>query len=286
MTPDERQLVADLFARLADLERQPRDPEAERLMREGLARAPNAIYSLVQTVLVQDEALMTANDHIAQLEEAVKQAEEAARQRGSGANKWNTGSVLRGAGSVPSVGSREEPMGVPPGYDRGGAGYRDDAPPPGYGAPQGGGYGAPPGYGAPQGGGYGAPPGYGAPQGGGGGGFLGTAAAIAAGAIGSGLLLSGIRSALGGQSQGHEKGPLSGALDHLTGNKAENTGGNAGSGDLARDAGVNDIGRSGTFGAADLGDKGQFDSDDDDLDDGSAEEEEDFSDDAFDDDDT
>ena len=54
MTPQERQLIVELFDRLATLERQPRDPEAERAIAEGLARAPHAIYPLVQTVLIQD----------------------------------------------------------------------------------------------------------------------------------------------------------------------------------------------------------------------------------------
>ncbi len=68
MTPQERELIADLFDRLAQLEGQPRDAEAERAIGEGLARAPHAIYPLVQTVLVQDEALKAANAHIQALE--------------------------------------------------------------------------------------------------------------------------------------------------------------------------------------------------------------------------
>src|SRR5438067_4598181 len=68
MTPQERELIADLFDRLAELEDQPRDPEAERAIAECLARAPHAIYPLVQTVLVQDEALKAANAHIEALE--------------------------------------------------------------------------------------------------------------------------------------------------------------------------------------------------------------------------
>ena len=52
MTPQEQQLVADLFDRLASVEGQPRDPDADRLIRQGLARAPTALYTLVQTVLV------------------------------------------------------------------------------------------------------------------------------------------------------------------------------------------------------------------------------------------
>ena len=57
MTPQEQQLVAELFDRLASLEGQRRDPDAERVITEGLRRAPNAVYALVQSVLVQDEAL-------------------------------------------------------------------------------------------------------------------------------------------------------------------------------------------------------------------------------------
>jgi uncharacterized protein len=52
MTPEERELVRGLFDRLIGLETTPRDPDAERLIREGLSRAPNAAYSLVQTVLL------------------------------------------------------------------------------------------------------------------------------------------------------------------------------------------------------------------------------------------
>src|SRR5579872_1745866 len=70
MTPQEQQLVADLFDRLASLEGQRRDPDAERLIREGLGRAPNSVYALVQTVLVQDEALKRANARIEELEQA------------------------------------------------------------------------------------------------------------------------------------------------------------------------------------------------------------------------
>ena len=68
MTPQERQLIDELFDRLAKLERQPRDPEAERAIAEGLARAPHALYPLVQTVLVQDEALRRADGRIRELE--------------------------------------------------------------------------------------------------------------------------------------------------------------------------------------------------------------------------
>src|SRR6516165_5902962 len=70
MTPEERNLVIELFDRLATLEDAQRDPEAERLIRDGLRQAPNALYALVQTVLVQDEALKRADARIRELESA------------------------------------------------------------------------------------------------------------------------------------------------------------------------------------------------------------------------
>ena len=54
MTPEERSLVTELFDRLATLEDSRRDPDAERLIQDGLRQAPNATYALVQTALVQD----------------------------------------------------------------------------------------------------------------------------------------------------------------------------------------------------------------------------------------
>jgi hypothetical protein len=63
----ERNLI-ELFDRLATLEDAQRDPEAERLISDGLRQAPNAPYALVQTVPVQDEALKRADARIRQLD--------------------------------------------------------------------------------------------------------------------------------------------------------------------------------------------------------------------------
>ncbi len=68
MTPQERQLVDDLFDRLSKVENAPRDPEAAAAIAQGLRKAPNAVYALVQTVLLQDEALKRAHDRIQELE--------------------------------------------------------------------------------------------------------------------------------------------------------------------------------------------------------------------------
>jgi hypothetical protein len=68
MQQQERDLIADLFGRLQQFENQPRDQEAERLIASHVARQPASPYLLVQTVLVQEEALKQAKARIAELE--------------------------------------------------------------------------------------------------------------------------------------------------------------------------------------------------------------------------
>ena len=99
MTPQEREMVDDLFDRLARLETGPRDADAGRAIADGLKRAPNAIYPLVQTVLVQDEALKRADARIREL----TGEEEPAREGGflDSMRSALTGSSAHG--SVPSV---------------------------------------------------------------------------------------------------------------------------------------------------------------------------------------
>lgn len=229
MTPQERQLIDDLFDRLSKLEGSPRDADAEAAIRDGQRRAPNAPYALVQTVLVQDEALRRANARIQELE-------------GGGPEQQQSGGFLDsmrdrifGQGqsqdqpqrsSVPNAGNR-------PAWNTG------QALPPGYGQEQG--YGQP--YGGQQ------PPPMPGGGGGGGGSFLGTAAAAAAGVVGGSLLASSIRGLMGG-------GPRQSYAD--AGGLGGGSGGSKPWGDqsdskLAQDAGLGDIGSSGRSGERDYG---------------------------------
>lgn len=210
MTPQERQQVAELFDRLATLESARRDPDAERLIAEETRRAPNAAYALVQTVLVQDEALRAAHERLREYEG------EAPQQGGFLDNMRD--SIFGRRGSVPSVRPGEQ----------GGAWQR----------------------GAPE------------QQQGGGGSFLGTAAASAAGVIGGALLLNSFRGMFGG---GQQQGMLDqgGGRSPWGGNESANS-------DLARDAGVNDIGRGGRQADAESGNRqGLFDTAEADTDDNS-----------------
>jgi hypothetical protein len=241
MTPQERQLVDDLFDRLSRLEGTPRDPDAAAAIAQGLRSAPNAVYALVQTVLLQDEALKRADSRIQELE-----AGGAGEQRQSGGFLDSMRETIFGQerGSVPNV--RPPDMASRPTWNSGQVLQQAQVPAP-YNR---GSYGQP--YGAPQ-----------APMGGGGGSFLGTAAAAAAGVVGGSLLLGSIRSMMGGSHQSF--GDTAGLGDKATGQTPWSD--QSGSG-LAREAGINDIGSSGR-GADDNSRAGLFDSasNDDDHDD-------------------
>jgi uncharacterized protein len=240
MIPQERQLVDDLFDRLSKVESAPRDPDAASAIAQGLRVAPNAVYALVQTVLVQDEALKRANSRIQELE-----AGSAPAQNQSGGFLDSMRDTILGQGqphgSVPNVRPPEIPN--RPTWNSGqvlqqaqGPGqyhqepyqqdqYRQDQyrqeP---YRQEQ---YRQEP-YGAPQ-----------PPMGGGGGSFLGTAAAAAAGAVGGSLLLGSIRSMMGGSH--HSFGNTAGIGDKAA---SQNPWSDQSGSGMARDAGINDIGSS------------------------------------------
>jgi hypothetical protein len=74
MQPEERDLIVGLFGRLKSFESQPRDPEADRLIAQSIESQPGAPYLLVQTVLVQEQALKGAQARIAELEAKVTAA--------------------------------------------------------------------------------------------------------------------------------------------------------------------------------------------------------------------
>ena len=119
MTPEERNHVTELFDRLATLEDAPRDREAERMIQDGLRQAPNAPYALVQTVLVQDEALKRADTRIRALETELGVAGQPPQQGGSPDGRresvWGRRDAPR-TGSVPTVRPAGMPTSIPPTY--------------------------------------------------------------------------------------------------------------------------------------------------------------------------
>jgi len=65
MTPQEKDLITTLLARLKNAGGQPKDPEAEALIRQAMTEQPDAPYYLTQTVLIQDLSLHNAQQRIA-----------------------------------------------------------------------------------------------------------------------------------------------------------------------------------------------------------------------------
>jgi hypothetical protein len=181
MTPQEKDLISSLLARLKQAGGQPKDPEADQLIRQAMAEQQDAPYYLVQTVLIQDMALNQAQARIAELEKQLAEAQQPKQPTSFLGGLLGRGNEPRPSApasrpwSRPAAGPTPGPWGQPAGQL---AGY----PPPGYGAP---------GYGQPM---------MGMAQGGSG--FLRSAAATAAGIAGGALLFEGIQSLFGHQSGG------------------------------------------------------------------------------------
>lgn len=173
MTPQEKDLITQLLARLPDAN-EPKDPEADALIRDTVRQRPDAPYFLVQTVLIQDMALAQAQQRIEELE----------RQRAAAQQQQQPTSFLGRAlrGSAPASG----PWGAPaaPAQQPSGVWSQSGGAPAG-GAPAGSAPYAPAAAQGPM------------PWGAGGGGFLRQAAATAAGVAGGALLFQGIQSLFG-----------------------------------------------------------------------------------------
>ncbi|WP_448206621.1 DUF2076 domain-containing protein [Azospirillum sp. sgz302134] len=201
MTPEERNLLTDLFKHLREVENQPRDQEAERYIQQLVQGQPAAPYYMAQSVLVQQQALSAAQQRIEELERELKDAQSRAQQPASGGGSFLSNAL--GLGRSPWGSRPAEPQRAPdPAYNpvppSGGRGPWG-APPPPSGYPQSGGY-AQPGY--PPQPGY-APQAY-APRGGG---FLAGAAQTAAGVAGGMLAANAISSLLH-----HSPGPFGEAM--------------------------------------------------------------------------
>src|SRR5207249_5224142 len=215
MTPEERSQVTELFDRLATLENNPRDREAERLIQDGLRQAPNAPYALVQTTLIQDEALKRAEARIRELETQLGGGGSEPPRQGGFLESMRESVFGKRAGSVPTVRPGGEstgaPMGTPPGY-------RSEAPPM---QPQ-------PMQPQPM-----QPMGQPMAQPSPGGSFLGTAAAAAVGVVGRSLPMDGIRAMM----MGHHGGGAHAAFEPAGGGHGSPWGGSGGDGNLARGLG-------------------------------------------------
>lgn len=201
MTPDERQLISDLFDRMRQQGRVEKDRDAERLISDSVRQNPDAGYLLVQSVLAQEHYLQQAGSRIEELEGRMRDLEDEIARLQQQPQK-SGGSFLGGLFG----GGRQEPAPVPrsgsvPSFGSGrsaaSASYGQPGSPWGRQQPQQGGY-------APQGGGFGQQPMAQPPARGGG--FMASALTTAAGVAGGMLAANAISGMLKGDSSAHAAG--------------------------------------------------------------------------------
>jgi len=117
MTPEERQLITGLFDRMRGFNLPEKDGEAEALISERVRAVPDAPYMLVQSVLIQEQALEEAGSRIKALEEQVRAQQGGAQERAAGSGSFlgglfgggRTASEPPRGASVPVVGARSTP---------------------------------------------------------------------------------------------------------------------------------------------------------------------------------
>ncbi len=190
MTPQEQQMIQGLIDRIRQTPPTDKDPEAERLLQQGLGQSPDALYVLAQTVLVQNYALEQAQRQMKDLRAQMEQARQQAVAPAPEKHTSFLGSIFgKSDGPAPqtSVVRQSQPIQ--------GQTYAPPPPP----MPQ---YAPVPGYAGP-GQGY-APQPASSPMGGfgqamgGGGGFLRGAAQTAAGVAAGALAFEGVESLMHG----------------------------------------------------------------------------------------
>lgn len=116
MTPDERQMIEDLFQRLSDnASGLAKDREADRLINDLVRRYPDAAYMLVQTTLVYEHQMNALQGRIGELEDELAQRDRGPAQTSGGsflggrigsASPGYAGSDNRGIDNRGTIGSQ------------------------------------------------------------------------------------------------------------------------------------------------------------------------------------
>ncbi|WP_136686033.1 DUF2076 domain-containing protein [Falsirhodobacter xinxiangensis] len=109
MDQNDRQAIQALFGKLASVEQQVpnRDAEAEAFIRNTVARQPAAPYYMAQTVIVQEHALNAAQARIEALEAEVARKDQP-EQGGFMSRVFGGGTTPTGGSSIPRVGRGQE----------------------------------------------------------------------------------------------------------------------------------------------------------------------------------
>ncbi len=111
MTPEERQMIANVFDRMRAVGRFEKDHDAEAFINQSVRQIPDSAYLLIQSVLVQEQALAGADERIRMLEGQVASLEAARAPAAPAASGGFLGGLFgsKPAASVPATGGRQSP---------------------------------------------------------------------------------------------------------------------------------------------------------------------------------
>ncbi|MCF1433540.1 MULTISPECIES: DUF2076 domain-containing protein [Rhizobium/Agrobacterium group] len=137
MSPEERQLLTQLFDRVRQASSTPRDREAESLIEGELRSQPYATYYLAQAVIIQEKGLEAATAKIRDLEDQIAHLQdELSRgpaqppaQQQSGGFLGGISSIFGGGSPAPAPSRNAGPWGAAPAQNRGYDDYSRSAPP-------------------------------------------------------------------------------------------------------------------------------------------------------------
>lgn len=104
MTPDERQMISDLFERMRSFGPVDKDREADALIGQLVRQTPDGVYKLVQSVLVQESTLQETGYRVQELEDQIRQLEDQIQQMQAPPPRQSGGSFL-GGGRAPAQSS-------------------------------------------------------------------------------------------------------------------------------------------------------------------------------------
>ena len=114
MTPEERQMIANVFDRMRAVGRFEKDRDADAFINQSVRQIPDSAYLLIQSVLVQEQALAGADERIRMLEDQVANLEAArapAQQASSGGFLGGLFGGSKPATSVPVTGRQSASFG-------------------------------------------------------------------------------------------------------------------------------------------------------------------------------
>jgi hypothetical protein len=119
MTPQEKELLSAFLQQLTAAHAGQKDAEAETLIREAVARQPDAAYLLVQRALQLDQALQMTQAQAQKLQAELDEARSAARASGGGTSFLGDSSWGSRPSAAPQAVPQQRsvsglPLGAPP----------------------------------------------------------------------------------------------------------------------------------------------------------------------------